>query len=141
MSKRETIVAEIVRLLKAQKSVKLRKVDRDPIIPEELAKTAFPACYVETTDEEIEDISMGGLRQGVLECALVIYVMGGSRDKQRNVVTSAVEQTLMEDRTLGSRCKDIALTRIETLAVGEASPYASFRLIFTIEYCYNLTEE
>lgn len=138
---RETIVAEIVRLLKAQRSVKLRKVERDPIIPEELAKTAFPACYVETSNEDIEDISMGGLRQGVLECALIIYVAGQQRDKQRNTVTSAIEDNLMADRTLGGRCKDIALTRIETDAVGEASPYASFRLIFTIEYCYNLTEE
>ena len=39
---RETIVAEIASQINGLSQIK--KVERDPIIPEELGKTAFPAC-------------------------------------------------------------------------------------------------
>lgn len=137
---REAIVAEIYALLKEQKSVKLGRVSRDPVVPEELPKTGFPAAYIETTDEDIEDIAAGGLRQASMLCEIVLFVSGSDRDKQRNIAVSAIEQTLMADRTLDGKCKDIALTRIETLFVGESAPYASFRLTFTVDYCYNLED-
>ena len=138
---RETIVAHVYDLLKGQRSVKLGKVERDPIIPEELPRTGFPAVYVETTDEDIEDLAVAGLRNAVMNCNIVLYVNGDQRDKQRNTAVSAIEKTLMADRSLGNRARDIALTRVESIELGEAAPYASFRMIFTIEYCYNLTEE
>lgn len=138
---RETIVAHVYDLLKGQRSVKLGKVERDPIIPEELPRTGFPAVYVETTDEDIEDLAVAGLRNAVMNCNIVLYVNGDQRDKQRNIAVSAIEQTLMADRSLGNRARDIALTRVESIELGEAAPYASFRMVFTIEYCYNLTEE
>lgn len=138
---RETIVAHVYDLLKGQRSVKLGKVERDPIIPEELPRTGFPAVYVETTDEDIEDLAVAGLRNAVMSCNIVLYVNGDQRDKQRNTAVSAIEKTLMADRSLGNRARDIALTRVESIELGEAAPYASFRMVFTIEYCYNLTEE
>ena len=138
---RETIVAHVYDLLKGQRSVKLGKVERDPIIPEELPRTGFPAVYVETTDEDIEDLAVAGLRNAVMNCNIVLYVNGDQRDKQRNTAVSAIEKTLMADRSLGNRARDIALTRVESIELGEAAPYASFRMVFTIEYCYNLTEE
>ena len=137
---RENIVAEIYDLLKQQKSVKLNRVSRDPIDPTELATTAFPAAYIEATDEDIIDIAGGGLRGASMLCDIVLFVSGANRDKQRNVTCSAIEQTLMADRTLGKRVNDIALTRIETVTVGEAAPFASFRLTFTIDYCYNIED-
>lgn len=137
---RENIVAKVYSLLKAQKSVKLGKVARDPIVPEELPKTGFPAVYIETTDEDIEDIALGGLREAAMLCNVVLFVSGANRDKQRNVAVSAIENTLMADRTLDGNCRDIALTRVETISIGEASPYASFRLVFTVKYCYNLED-
>lgn len=137
---REDIVAEIFKRLQAQKSVRLGKLSRDPITPEELPKTGFPAAYIETTDEDILDISYGGGRQGTMLCDIVLFVSGANRDTQRNITTSAIEATLMADRTLNSNVEDIALTRIETINVGEAAPYASFRLTFTITYCYNLED-
>lgn len=141
MNKRETIVEHIFNLLKSQRTVKLGKVDRDPIIPEELPRTGFPAAFIQTTDEDIEDLSVGGLRNAVMSCNIVVYVNGESRDKQRNIAVSAIEDTLMADRSLENTVRDIALTRVESIELGEAAPYASFRMIFTIEYCYNLTEE
>jgi hypothetical protein len=143
MARREDILSAVVKELKKQRSVKLGKVERDPIDPNELPKTAFPAVYVETSDEDIEDITMtmgtdGLQRRGTMEIDLVLLIGGRSRDTQRNIAVEAIENTLMADRTLDSTVEDIRLTRVETVTTGESAPFASCRMIFTIEYCYQL---
>lgn len=143
MARREDIIVQVVETLKAQRSVKLGKVQRDPIDPNELPKTAFPAVYIETSDEDIEDITMtmgstGLQRRGTMEVDLVLLIGGRSRDTQRNIAIEAIENALMADRTLDSTVEDIRLTRVETVTTGESAPFASCRMIFTIEYCYQL---
>jgi hypothetical protein len=143
MARREDILVEIVERLKAQRSVKLGVVQRDPIVIEELAATAFPAVYIETTNEEIEDITMsmgsdGLMRKGLMEVSIVLVVGGRERDTQRNIAVEAIENTLMEDRSLDSTVEDIRLTRVETITTGESAPFASCGIIFTVEYCYQL---
>ena len=143
MARREDILVEIVGRLKAQRSVKLGVVQRDPIVIEELAATAFPAVYIETTDEDIEDITMsmgsaGLMRKGTMEISIVLVVGGRERDTQRNIAVEAIENTLMADRSLDSTVEDIRLTRVETITTGESAPFASCGIIFTVEYCYQL---
>jgi hypothetical protein len=143
MARREDILVEIVERLKAQRSVKLGVVQRDPIVIEELAATAFPAVYIETTDEDIEDITMsmgstGLIRKGLMEVSIVLVVGGRERDTQRNIAVEAIENTLMADRSLDSTVEDIRLTRVETITTGESAPFASCGMIFTVEYCYQL---
>jgi hypothetical protein len=143
MARREDILVEIVERLKAQRSVKLGVVQRDPIVIEELAATAFPAVYIETTDEDIEDITMsmgstGLIRKGLMEVSIVLVVSGRERDTQRNIAVEAIENTLMEDRSLDSTVEDIRLSRVEAVETGESAPFASCRMIFTVEYCYQL---
>jgi len=142
---REQITSKIVELLKEQRSVKFGKVQRDPIIPEELAKTAFPAIYVESTDEDIEDITMYSgtqpLRRGLIEVNVVVVLGGKERDKQKNIAVQATEQTLMTDRTLGNTVEDCRLTRVESVVNGESAPFTTCRMIFTCEYCYNINLE
>tara|TARA_R110000787_G_scaffold17831_3_gene55236 strand:+ start:7342 stop:7782 length:441 start_codon:yes stop_codon:yes gene_type:complete len=145
MARREDILVEIVDLLTAQRSVRLGKVQRDPIDPDQLAKTAFPAVYIETTDEDIEDLTMsmgpGGLiRKGMMEVNVVLIVGGRERDTQRNIAVEAIENTLMEDRSLDGTVEDIRLTRVETVTTGESAPFASCRMIFLAEYCYQLNQ-
>lgn len=135
---RETIIAEVFDLLKAQKSVKFGRVSRDPIDPSELAKTSFPAAYITTTNEDITDLSFTKLRQGIMEVAITLFVGGANRDTQRNLAVEAVEKTLMADRTLGGVAEDCMLTSVETITVGEGKPYASYRVVFTIQHCYTL---
>lgn len=135
---RETIIAEVFDLLKAQKSVKFGRVSRDPIDPSELAKTSFPAAYITTTNEDITDLSFSKLRQGIMEVAITLFVGGANRDTQRNLAVEAVEKTLMADRTLGGVAEDCMLTSVETITVGEGKPYASYRVVFTIQHCYTL---
>lgn len=143
MARREDILVEIVERLKAQRSVKLGVVQRDPIVIEELAATAFPAVYIETSDEDIEDITMamgsaGLMRKGTMEISIVLVVGGRERDTQRNIAVEAIENTLMADRSLDSTVEDIRLTRVETITTGESAPFASCGIIFTVEYCYQL---
>lgn len=145
MARREDIVSKATSLLKLQRSVKLGKVERDPIDPNELPKTAFPAVYIETTDEEIQDIAMmmgssGTTRQGIMEMAVVVVIGGKTRDTQRNIAVEAIENTLMQDRTLDDLVDDIRLSRVETVTTGESAPFASCRMVFTIEYCYNINQ-
>lgn len=143
MARREDILVDIVKLLKAQRSVRLGVVERDPIDPNQLAKTAFPAVYIETTDEEITDITMtmgsnGLMRMGELEVGVILIIGGRERDTQRNIAVEAIENTLMEDRTLDSTVEDIKLSRVETVTTSESAPFASCRMVFTVEYCYQL---
>lgn len=145
MARREDIVSKCAELLKQQRTVKLGKVERDPIDPNELPKTAFPAVYVETSDEDIVDLTMpmgnnGNMRQGALELAVVLIIGGKQRDTQRNIAVEAIENTLMADRSLDKLVEDISLTRVETVTTGESAPFASCRMIFSIEYCYLINQ-
>tara|TARA_R110001606_G_scaffold120134_1_gene251667 strand:- start:2404 stop:2844 length:441 start_codon:yes stop_codon:yes gene_type:complete len=145
MARREDIMVSIMTLLKAQRSVKLGVVQRDPIDPDQLAKTAFPAVYLETSDENIEDISMtmgsvGLMREGIMEVDLVLMIGGRERDTQRNIAVEAIENTLMADRSLDGTVEDIRLSRVETVQVGQSAPFASCRMVFTVEYCYTINQ-
>lgn len=142
---REQITSKIVELLKNQRSVKFGRVQRDPIIPSELPKTAFPAIYVETTDEDIEDITMYSgsqpVRHGVMEVNVVMVIGGKERDTQKNIAIQATEQTLMTDRKLDNTVEDCRLTRVESVVIGESAPFTTCRMVFTCEYCYTINLE
>ena len=145
MARREDIMVSIMNLLKAQRSVRLGVVERDPIDPDQLAKTAFPAVYLETSDENIEDITMtmgsvGLMREGIMEVDLVLLIGGRERDTQRNIAVEAIENTLMADRSLDGTVEDIRLSRVETVQVGQSAPFASCRMVFTVEYCYTINQ-
>tara|TARA_R110000751_G_scaffold58428_1_gene123305 strand:+ start:90 stop:530 length:441 start_codon:yes stop_codon:yes gene_type:complete len=145
MARREDIMVSIMNLLKAQRSVRLGVVERDPIDPDQLAKTAFPAVYLETSDENIEDITMtmgtsGLQREGTMEVDLVLLIGGRERDTQRNIAVEAIENTLMADRSLDGTVEDIRLSRVETVQVGQSAPFASCRMVFTVEYCYTINQ-
>ena len=142
---REQITSKIVELLTAQRSVRFGKVQRDPIDPNELPKTAFPAVYIETTDEEIQDITMYSgtqpIREGIMEVAVVLVIGGKERDTQKNIAIQATEVTLMTDRTLDGLVNDCRLTRVESVVIGESAPFTTCRMIFTTEYCYTIDIE
>lgn len=135
---RESIVSTIESKLRAMNTPKLGKVVRDPIIAEELPKTAFPAVYIETTDEDIEDISMQKRRRGIMLVEVVAIVGGQKRDTQRNILVEGIEKVLLADRTLDSSAVDISLARVEAIAVGETAPYATVRMVFQVEHHYTL---
>jgi hypothetical protein len=136
MSRREEIVAQIAALLKAQRTVKLGHVSRDPVVAEELARTSFPAVVIESTNEQRNRVAFSGLRECAMEVSVLIYVNGKERDRQRNTVAQAIESSIETDELLNTLTRDIFLTTITAIELGEASPYASMRLVFQVDYCY-----
>ena len=137
MSRREDIVAKIYDLLKSQRSVKLGVVQRDPIVPEELPRTGFPAVNIEAATEERELLA-GGLQEVLLEVELVLTVNGKERDKQRNILADSLETTLLNNSDLKALVTDIRVTRLENIENGEASPYASLRMVLETRYCLTI---
>ena len=137
MSKRENIVKQFYEVVKSQRTVKFKKVVRDPIIPEELPRTGFPAAYIESTNEERLNLT-ASMREANMDIEIIIYVQGRDRDTQRNVAIAAIEQSVYEDAVLNTLVKNIELTNIEIVTVGEAAPYASAKVTFGVNYCYTL---
>ena len=137
MSARENIVQQIYTLLKEQRSVRLGVVSRDPIIPEELPRTGFPAVNIESSDEERNYLA-GNIVEATMDVELIITVNGKERDTQRNTVAHSVEQTILGDTTLRGLMSDIRVSRIENVQNGEAAPYASMRVVYEVKYCYNV---
>jgi hypothetical protein len=138
---REDIVSEIFSKLKAMNSPRLGKIVRDPIVAEDLPKTAFPVVYIETTDEDIEDITINTkqLRHGMMDVDIVAIISGTNRDKQRNIIVEGIENALLADRTVNNKATHIALTRVESVEVGQSAPYASVRMVFTVKRHYTIT--
>lgn len=144
MSVRERIAQNIVATLEANQYTKtgdvwIRKISRDPIVFEELSREAFPAVYVETSNEEREDLTMGGpdiTRLATVEFILDIYVAGANRDSQLNYCIDLIETALEADRTRGNNADETQLREVETIQVSEARPYSGIRMVFDVIYCY-----
>ena len=141
-NQRENITNRVYELLKAQRTVKLGKVERDPINLNDLPKTAFPAVYIESTDEEIERVAQLGTGvnyfRSELEVHIVLSVGGRERDKQRNTAIAAIESTLLSDQDLQGIVDDIRLSRVESIVTGESAPFASCRIVVLVDYCYSV---
>ena len=75
-----------------------------------------------------------------MEVDLVLLIGGRERDTQRNIAVEAIENTLMADRSLDGTVEDIRLSRVETVQVGQSAPFASCRMVFTVEYCYTINQ-
>lgn len=137
MSSREAVAQGFYDSLKAMRTVKLGVVNRDPIIPEELPKTGFPAVSIASMNEDRVRLT-NSMGEGTLQVELNLFVQGKNRDVQLNTLIDGIDQKLAEDRTLNNSVKDLVLTRIEAIQSGEAAPYASVRLIYQVVYCYTM---
>ena len=71
-----------------------------------------------------------------MEVNVVCFVGGHQRDKQRNAVVEGIESALLTDRSVNNTATHIALTGVESIAVGESAPYASVRMVFTAKHRY-----
>lgn len=141
MSLREDITLKIVDALWKIEQPKPILVTRDPIEPEKLAITQFPAILIQMLEEERETISMGpklgGRRLGVIRYNIRGFLRGTELDKQRNDLIEAIEQALDEDRNLGlysSGVGDSQITRIEV--VNRLAPLAEISITFEVNYNY-----
>jgi hypothetical protein len=136
MSKREDIAEDIVRTLKQITSPRLGMVTREPIVISEISRQAIPAVYVESADEEREQLTTGSARLGRISYNLDILVSSDMRDTDRNRLVEAIEEELEKDVRRNSLALDGEVTIVEVIDPGEAVPYATMRIVYLVTYRY-----
>jgi hypothetical protein len=136
MSKREDIANDIVRALKAITSPRLGLVTREPIIIDEISRQAIPAVFVESADEEREQLTAGSARLGRISYNLDIIVKSDMRDTDRNALVESIEEKLEQDVRRDNRALDGEVVLVEVIDPGEATPYATMRIVYLVTYRY-----
>jgi hypothetical protein len=136
MSKREDIAEDIVRTLKQITSPRLGMVTREPIVISEISRQAIPAVYVESADEEREQLTNGGARLGRISYNLDILVSSDMRDTDRNRLVEAIEEELEKDVRRNGLALDGEVQIVEVIDPGEAVPYATMRIVYLVTYRY-----
>ena len=136
MSKREDIANDIVKALKAITSPRLGMVTREPIVISEISRQAIPAVFVESADEEREQLTNGSARLGRITYNLDILVSSDMRDTDRNRLVEAIEEKLEEDVRRSGLALDGEVTIVEVIDPGEAVPYATLRVVYLVTYRY-----
>jgi hypothetical protein len=139
-SKRESIADWFVTTLKNQTDFRVGTVTREPGINiPDLAKTAFPAVLIESSNETREDITQGGpniLRQSTMDVQMSIWFQNKPNDTTRNDFIEALESLYDTDRSCGGNAMDLQLVRVEVTDVTEAAPYYKMAVIWQAQYVY-----
>lgn len=101
MSIRETIIENLVDVLKDMNDPKPILVSREPFDVEKLAISQYPALLVQSGSETRLDNSMRS-RQGVINYTVRAFVRGNELDKKKNEIAERIEETLENDRLRGT---------------------------------------
>lgn len=137
MSSRETIVQDIVQVLRSADDPRFGLVSREPFDVTQLSRQQFPAVYVSTADEARRDLTQrgkSGLREGRLNIQLVGYVSGTEIDSKRNDLIERVEEVLDDDR---SRDGVAYSTQLIEISVDSTVVQPIGRVEMLVEVVYN----
>ncbi len=138
MSSRETIVADIVQVLRSADDPRFGLVSREPFDVTQLSRQQFPAIYISTADEQRQDLTQrgkSGRREGRLQVLMVGYVSGTSIDTARNDLIERVEEVLDDDRTRDGRAYSTQLIEI-TVDSTVIAPIGRVELLIEVVYTY-----
>lgn len=137
MSKRESIAANIVTTIDGISAIAL--VTREPFDFTKLSNAQFPAVIVQTSEENREDVTIGGStikRIGTIDYKLIGYVKGVTIDTDRNALIESLEEALDADRTRGGYALDTQVITVET-DEGAIAPVGG--VLLTVRVSYNFT--
>lgn len=137
MSKRESIAANLVTTIDGISAVQL--VTREPFDFTKLSNAQFPAVIVQTSEENREDVTIGGStikRIGTIDYKLIGYVKGVTIDTDRNALIELLEEALDADRTRGGYALDTQVITVET-DEGAIAPVGG--VLLTVRVSYNFT--
>lgn len=137
MSKRESIAANLVTTIDGISAVAL--VTREPFDFTKLSNAQFPAVIVQTSEENREDVTIGGStikRIGTIDYKLIGYVKGVTIDTDRNALIESIEEALDNDRTRGGYALDTQVITVET-DEGSIAPIGG--VLLTVRVSYNFT--
>lgn len=135
MSIRETVIENIVDVLKDMNDPKPVLVSREPFDVEKLAITQFPALLVQSGQETRLDTAMSS-RQGIINYNIRAFVRGNELDKKKNEIIERIEETLDTDRLRGTDLKSMR-TQVTTITpVDRLAPLGEVVITVQVEYKY-----
>jgi hypothetical protein len=135
MSNRETVIENIVSLLKDMDDPKPILVSREPFDVEKLAITQFPAILVQSGDEIRFDSAMRS-REGQINYVIRSFVRGVELDKKKNEIVERIEETLDADRKRGTTNFSMKTQVISVIPVDRLAPLGEVLVTVQVQYKY-----
>jgi len=135
MSTRETVIENIVSLLKDMDDPKPILVSREPFDVEKLAITQFPAILVQSGDEIRFDTAMRS-REGQINYVIRSFVRGVELDKKKNEIVERIEETLDSDRKRGTTNFSMKTQVISVTPVDRLAPLGEVLVTVQVQYKY-----
>lgn len=135
MSTRETVIENIVSLLKDMDDPKPILVSREPFDVEKLAITQFPAILVQSGEEIRFDTAMRS-REGQINYTVRAFVRGVELDKKKNEIVERIEETLDSDRKRGTGNFAMKTQVISVVPVDRLAPLGEVLVTVQVQYKY-----
>lgn len=135
MSIRESVIRDIVTVLKDMDDPKPVLVTREPFDVEKLAVTQFPAILVQSGAESREDYNMNG-RQGVIEYQIRAFVRGTELDERKNSIIERIEETLEVNRRRLANTFNIKTEITDIEPINRLAPLGEVSITATVTYNY-----
>jgi hypothetical protein len=135
MSTRETVIENIVSLLKDMDDPKPILVSREPFDVEKLAITQFPAILVQSGEEIRFDSAMRS-REGQINYVIRSFVRGVELDKKKNEIVERIEETLDSDRKRGTSNFAMKTQVISVTPVDRLAPLGEVLVTVQVQYKY-----
>lgn len=135
MSNRETVIENIVSLLKDMDDPKPILVSREPFDVEKLAITQFPAILVQSGEEVRFDTAMRS-REGQINYTVRAFVRGVELDKKKNEIVERIEETLDFDRKRGTTNSAMKTQIISVTPIDRLAPLGEVLVTVQVQYKY-----
>jgi hypothetical protein len=135
MSNRETVIENIVSLLKDMDDPKPILVSREPFDVEKLAITQFPAILVQSGEEVRFDTAMRS-REGQINYTVRAFVRGVELDKKKNEIVERIEETLDLDRKRGTTNSAMKTQIISVTPIDRLAPLGEVLVTVQVQYKY-----
>jgi len=135
MSIRETVIENIIDVLKDMNDPKPILVSREPFDVEKLAISQYPAILVQSGPESRVDTSMRA-RTGQINYVVRAFVRGNELDKKKNLIIERIEETLDTDRLRGTTNFSMRTQVVSILPIDRLAPLGEVVITVQVEYKY-----
>jgi hypothetical protein len=135
MSIRESVIENIVDVLRDMDDPKPNLVSREPFDVEKLAITQFPAILVQSGTEVRTDTAMNK-RFGTISYTIRAFVRGTEVDKKKNEIVERIEETLDTDRLRGTALTSMRTQVVSIVPIDRLAPLGEVVITAEVEYKY-----
>lgn len=136
MSIRETIIENLVKVLRDMNDPKPILVSREPFDVEKLAITQFPAILIQSGAETRNDFSFKS-RQGVISYNIRAFVRGNELDRSKNEIIERIEETIEQDRRRDTGNASIRTQVVSITPIDRLAPLGEVSITLSVDYRYD----